>query len=82
MSFIDSIKSLFDHIPQNARVFEVTGMHCGHCEAHIKEMIEKLDGVQSVNASHKKKRVVVMADEKVTNEMIKDVIKEAGFEVN
>ena len=56
-------------------------MHCGHCEAHVKEMIEKIEGVQSATASHKKNRVVVVADENVTDEMIQSAIKEAGFEV-
>ena len=79
MSFIDSIKKIFNPVPENARIFEVTGMHCGHCEAHVKEMIEKIDGVQSAEASHKKNRVIVIADEKVTDEMIKNAIKEAGF---
>ena len=81
MSFIDTFKNLFDHTPENARIFEVTGMHCGHCEAHVKEMIEKIEGVQSATANHKKNRVVVVADEKVTDERIKDAVKEAGFEV-
>ena len=81
MSFLDSIRNLFNHTPDNARIFDVEGMHCGHCEAHIKETLTKLDGVHSAKANHKTGKVVVVADDKVTDEAIKAAIKEAGFEV-
>ena len=82
MSLIDSIKNIFNPVPKNARIFEVNGMHCGHCESSVKNALLKIDGVSSVEASHKKSQVVVVADDKVTDEMIKNTIKETGFEVN
>jgi Cu2+-exporting ATPase len=81
MSFIDNIKSLFDNTPKNARIFKVEGMHCVNCENHVKNALLKIDGIQSVTASHKKSQVAVVAPESVSDDSIKAAIAGCGFEV-
>jgi copper chaperone len=60
----------------------VTGMKCGGCEANVKTKLNSIDGVLSVNASSKEKKVSVEFDEDKTDlEAITAAIAEAGFTV-
>jgi copper chaperone len=60
----------------------VTGMKCGGCESNVKTKLNSIDGVLSVNASSKEKKVSVEFDEEKTDlEAIKAAIAEAGFTV-
>jgi copper chaperone len=60
----------------------VTGMKCGGCEANVKSKLGTIDGVLSVTASSKDKKVGVAYDAAKTNlEAIKTAIAEAGFSV-
>ena len=81
MAFFDALKSIFSSDNKDARVFNVSGMHCEHCEKHVSESIRKIDGVRSVKASAKENRVSVVADAKVSDDEIKKAITEAGFTV-
>ena len=55
---------------------------CEHCVDTIKEAVEILDGIFSVDVDIEKKQVVVEFDEKIakTEDLI-DKIEEVGFEV-
>ena len=64
------------------KTFNVDGMMCPHCEAHVKSAIEVLDGVVSCEASHKEKRVTVTLSGDVSDELIVDAIAKAGYKVN
>lgn len=58
----------------------VTGMKCGGCEANVKTKLNSIDGVLSVEASSKEKKVSVEFDDGKTDlEVIKTAIVEAGF---
>lgn len=58
----------------------VTGMKCGGCEANVKTKLNSIDGVLSVEASSKEKKVSVEFDDGKTDlEAIKTAIVEAGF---
>ena len=60
----------------------VTGMKCGGCEDNVKTKLNAVDGVVSVEASHKENTVNVEFDaDKTTAEAITAVISEAGFVV-
>jgi copper chaperone len=61
----------------------VTGMKCGGCETNVKNKLGALEGVISVNASSKEKKVNVEYDAAKTNlNAIKAAITEAGFSVD
>ena len=53
----------------------VTGMMCGHCEAHVNKAVE------DVVSSHEKGTTVIQAPQKLDEDKIREVIKEAGYEV-
>ena len=64
------------------KILNVDGITCEHCVDTIKEAVEILDGVFSVDVDIEKKQVVVEFDEKIakTEDLI-DKIEEVGFEV-
>lgn len=46
------------------KAFDVEGMTCSGCEAKVCEKVEGLEGVKSVKASHKAKKVWVLTAKK------------------
>jgi len=61
---------------------DVTGMKCGGCEDNVKTKLNAVDGVNSVEASHKENTVTVDFDADNTSvEAITAVITGAGFVV-
>ena len=59
----------------------VTGMMCGHCEAHVNKAVKEAFGVEDVVSSHDKGTTVIKAPQKLDEDKIREVIKEAGYEV-
>lgn len=58
----------------------VNGMMCPHCEAHVKEALEKVEGVQEASADHTAGEVVVKLTAEVSEDTLKATVKEAGYE--
>ena len=64
------------------KIINVDGITCEHCVDTIKEAVEILDGVFSVDVDIKKKQVVMEFDEKIAKaEDLIDKIEEVGFKV-
>ncbi len=69
-----------EETPLVTSVFEVEGMTCGGCEAAVKATVKRLDGVRTVDASHREKRATVTYDEqKVKPEAIVQAIEKLGY---
>lgn len=63
--------------------FRVTGMHCAGCEDHVREALNKLNGIYKVDVKMADKRVIVAFDKsKVTPEAISKAMTEAGFQAS
>ena len=63
------------------RVFDVEGMTCGGCEVAVKRSVGKLEGVDTVKASHEDGRAEVTYDPgKVTIEQIVEAIEKLGYQ--
>ncbi|MFH0863051.1 MAG: heavy metal-associated domain-containing protein [Candidatus Altiarchaeota archaeon] len=60
---------------------KVGGMHCGSCEALVKEDVGEIDGVKSVHASHKDGTVIVKYEGKLDAEKVKNAITALGYTV-
>lgn len=58
----------------------VKGMMCGHCEAHVKTALEKIDGVDSVIASHEENLVTINTSKDIDESLVKAAVEEAGYE--
>ncbi|NLG81396.1 MAG: heavy-metal-associated domain-containing protein [Bacilli bacterium] len=57
----------------------IEGMSCQHCVRHVKEALHELDGVKNVEVDLKKKIAVLEGE--VTDDKIKLVIEDAGYDV-
>ena len=63
------------------KIYNVEGMMCPHCEAHVKAALEAIDGVALCEASHKDKRVTLTLSGEVDDAVIKNAITKAGYTV-
>ena len=64
------------------KTLNVTGMSCGHCKAAVEGELNRLSGVERVNADVERGTVEVSYDEaRVTTEDLKGAIEEAGYTI-
>ena len=63
------------------KIFNVEGMMCPHCEAHVKNALEALPQVESVVASHADKTVLVVLKNELDDKKIVEVITNQGYNV-
>lgn len=61
------------------KILKVEGMMCQHCEKHVKEALEKIDGVQEATADHEKKQVLVKLSKDVPESEFEKAISDAGY---
>lgn len=59
----------------------VEGMACGMCEAHINDAVRNAFTVKKVNSSHTKRQTVIIAEQDIPEQDLRDVIAKAGYEV-
>ena len=59
----------------------VEGMACGMCEAHINDAVRNAFRVKKVTSSHTKKQTVVITEQDIPEQELKDVVAKAGYEV-
>jgi Copper chaperone len=57
----------------------IEGMSCEHCVAHVKDALEGIDGVSSIEVSLEGKYATVETD--VNDEILKEAIEEEGYDV-
>ncbi len=77
----ENIKENKENKAMTTITVNVTGMMCGHCEAHVNKAVKEAFGVEDVVSSHEKGTTVIKAPQKLDEDKIRDVIKEAGYEV-
>ena len=63
----------------NTLTYTVPGMHCGHCEAAVKEEVSAVEGVESVDVDLETKLVAVHG-EGLDDAALRAAIDEAGYE--
>lgn len=57
----------------------VTGMSCKHCQAHVKEALEKVPGVASAEVDLEGAKACVKADDSVTVDALVKAVEAAGY---
>ncbi|MCM1237202.1 MAG: copper resistance protein CopZ [Ruminococcus flavefaciens] len=60
---------------------EIEGMACGMCEAHINETVRNAFPVKKVTSSHTKTQTVIIAENDIPQQELKDAIAKTGYEV-
>lgn len=64
----------------NTMKITVKGMMCPHCEAHVKEALEKIAGIDEAVANHKENLVTLTTSADVAEADIKAAVEAAGYE--
>ncbi len=63
------------------KVIGVEGMMCEHCEATVKKALEKVDGVESAEASAEKKQAVVKLTADVADDVLRKAVEDRDYKV-
>ena len=61
------------------QTFSIPNISCGHCVMSIKNELGELAGVKTVEGDPEKKTVTVEWDAPVTEQKIKDTLKEINY---
>ncbi len=61
------------------KTFKISGMMCGHCEAHVKEALEAIPEITEATASCLHDNAVVKMTSEVPEETIREAIEKAGY---
>ncbi len=79
----DLIEKINDKIIEGEKTMEkvlgVEGMMCEHCEAHVKEALEKLPEVKEAIANHEKNEVLIKLNADISDDVLRQVINDAGY---
>ncbi|MFR5683977.1 MAG: heavy metal translocating P-type ATPase [Clostridia bacterium] len=59
----------------------IEGMSCMHCTARVQKELEKVDGVEEVTVSLEEKKAVVTLQKKTSDEILRQAVEQAGYEV-
>lgn len=61
------------------KILSIEGMSCQHCVKHVKEALETIDGVKSVQVNLEGKSAEVELLKEIGEDKFKAVIDEAGY---
>ncbi len=81
-------KSISDSIVNNCsskeiamkKTMSVEGMMCQHCVAHVKEALEKIDGVLSANVDLDAKTAVIELSQDIADDVLVSTVAAEGYE--
>ena len=59
----------------------IEGMACGMCEAHINDAVRQAFSVKKVTSSHTKKQTIIITEDDISEQDLKKVISNTGYEV-
>lgn len=59
----------------------VDGMQCGMCEAHVNDAVRKAFDVKKVTSSHTKNQTVILSEQPIDEQALRDAINRTGYEV-
>jgi len=59
----------------------VTGMSCTGCEESVETGLSRLPGVRRASADHETDTVEVVVDDEVTDGMLAEAVRAAGYDV-
>ena len=62
-------------------ILKVDGMACGMCESHINDTVRNRFPVQKVTSSHTKGETVILSEQPLDQQALRDAIAATGYEV-
>ena len=63
------------------KTMKIEGMMCGHCEARVKKVLEKLEAVELAVVSYEKGTAVVTLKADITNDELKKAVEDQDYTV-
>ena len=66
----------------NELKINIKGMMCTGCENRIKNALDVIKGIKSVDANYKTGQVVINSDIDINIKDLRNVIKDIGFEID
>ena len=63
------------------RTVRVKGMSCQHCVNRVKKALEEIDGITNVAVDLESGEVIFEETRPVDNELMREKIKKAGYEL-
>ena len=63
------------------KTMKIEGMMCGHCEARVKKVLEKLPEVDEAIVSHEAGTAIVKLNAAIENEVLKAVVEDQDYTV-
>ena len=63
------------------KTISIEGMMCDNCKKHVEKALNSIEGVTSVKVSLENKNAIIECNLDVSDETIKETVKEAGYEV-
>jgi copper chaperone CopZ len=58
---------------------EIEGMHCASCSGNVEKALSKVSGIRDVKVNLLFKKASAEVDDEVTEEQLKNAVKDAGF---
>lgn len=58
--------------------YNVSGMTCDRCAAHVTEEVSEIEGVTGVNVSFESGEMIIESDERIPFDSVIEAVKEAG----
>lgn len=66
----------------HTREYQVTGMSCGGCEASVREAVSQISGIDGVDVSADRGRLVVTAEDQVDDRAVIGAVEAAGYQAS
>ena len=63
------------------KTMKIEGMMCGHCQARVKKVLEKLDAVEEAVVSYETGTAVVTLKEDIDNDVLKKAVEDQDYTV-
>lgn len=59
---------------------KVDGMMCGMCESHVNDAVRRAFQVKKVTSSHSKGETVIITEEKLEENKVREIIDGTGYQ--
>ena len=65
----------------NTKIIQIEGMQCNHCKMTVEKALSKIEGIIDVTVNLENKTATIQITKEIEDNIIKNVIEEAGFKV-
>ena len=63
------------------KILKINGMMCAHCQKRVKDTLEQIEGVKSVDVNLEQKTATVICSKHIDNKVLIGAVTNPGYEV-